>query len=100
MKLGYLQVDQAHPHRLACPVVVTPNQFKAYTRDQSPLSIFNSIIVLDKRFKKNIFVREISVDLGDVVTFFAADFIELGYNAYKEVEQIMNAKQDAYLVLP
>ena len=56
---------------------MTADKFESYTRAEKPQSIFNSIIVLDKSFKSNTFVKEVSVDFGDFVTAFSADFLTM-----------------------
>jgi hypothetical protein len=56
LKLGFMQLDQAFPHILSNPVVITPNKFELYTKEEDPESIFNSMVVIDNSFTENMFI--------------------------------------------
>lgn len=57
LRLGFLQVDQAYPHSLSNPVVLTPSKFEEFTKEEQPKSVFNSIIVVNNEFRENIFIN-------------------------------------------
>jgi hypothetical protein len=55
-KLGFLQIDQAYPHTLSNPVIITPNKFEEFTRDDKPEWVFNSMMVINNTYKETTFI--------------------------------------------
>jgi len=45
--MGFFQIDQAYPHQLSNPVIITPYKFEEFTKEDKPKCIFNSVIVLN-----------------------------------------------------
>jgi len=70
LKIGFLQIDQAHPYLVSNPVILTPSKFEEFTREKEPKYIFNSMVVISKEFKENTFIKELSIDFDDIVTTF------------------------------
>jgi hypothetical protein len=48
VKLGFLQIDQAHPYILSSPVILTPHKYELFTREKDPKNLFNFTIVFSK----------------------------------------------------
>lgn len=77
LKLGFMQIDQAYPYITSSPVIITPYKFEEFTRVEKPESVFNSMMIINKAFKENTFIDEISVDFNDIVVKFSLDFLNL-----------------------
>jgi hypothetical protein len=60
--------------------------------------VFNFTVVLSKEFVKNTFIKEVSIDLNDMVATFSADFLTLVTTISSEFAEVANYKEESYLV--